>query len=117
MIARIICASCQSEFETDVRGETLCATCDRRQWLEHQERLEAELAERRRAKMQGTAEPLPGETPCPRCGYLFDFGSHGARMCPACIAQDQFDMRGATTIAGAYAWLKAKLTGRKPTIH
>jgi hypothetical protein len=23
--------------------------------------------------------------PCDHCGYVFDHGSHGARMCPQCI--------------------------------
>jgi hypothetical protein len=26
--------------------------------------------------------------PCDRCGYVFDHGAHGARMCPKCVDRD-----------------------------
>jgi hypothetical protein len=117
MNIRICCAACRVEFESDEVGATLCDACDRTHWLEEQRQLEAVLAKRRRAKMQGTTPPMPGETACRACGYAFDHGSHGARMCPNCIAQDEFDMRHAVTVTSAWEWLMRKFSGRPSTIH
>jgi predicted Zn-ribbon and HTH transcriptional regulator len=113
----LLCANYLTEFQTDVVGETLCGACYQRHWLEEQQRLQAAMAEQRRAKMQGTIAAQVNETPCVDCGYLFDHGSHGARMCPACVAEQVFDMEHVTTIASAWAWLQAKLRGRPKTIH
>ena len=82
MNTRICCASCRVEFDTDVNGETLCATCDQREWLESQQRLGEAMAERRRAKMHGVIPADPNDTRCATCHYPYDHGPHGARICP-----------------------------------
>lgn len=41
------------------------------------------------------SDPSPAyrqPTPCERCGYLYDHGTHGARLCPQCARQDLTDL-------------------------
>lgn len=44
------------------------------------------------------AAPFRQKTPCPACGYLFDFGSHGARMCPRCMEAQCRDLQQAAEL-------------------
>jgi hypothetical protein len=53
--------------------------------------------------------PIVNKTPCPECGYMFDFGWHGARACPRCT--EQFRLETEWFVLCVEAWDAA---GRPP---